>query len=139
MDRSIIRERINAGLRRAKANGKTFGRPRVDPEVEKAIRVVPGKGDKGMRRIARETSAEYDNCQVSAGMNGVKYGRGRGATNGGPNISQGLWCQKAIEVNSPARPRQEVDVMTTISPAFAGIFVVFLVYMEEGDNYEGFK
>ena len=53
-ERSIIRERIGAGLARAKANGKRLGRPKVDPEVEEAIRVALGKGDKGMRKIARE-------------------------------------------------------------------------------------
>ena len=37
-ERSIIRERINAGLARARSNGKRLGRPRVDPEVEEAIR-----------------------------------------------------------------------------------------------------
>ena len=51
-ERSIIRERIGAGL--AKANGKRLGRPRVSPEVEEAIRDALGKGDKVMRKIARE-------------------------------------------------------------------------------------
>ena len=53
-ERSIIRERINAGLARAKANGKRLGRPKVDPEVEEAIRQTLRRGDKGMRKIARE-------------------------------------------------------------------------------------
>lgn len=53
-ERSIIRERINAGLVRAKANGKRLGRPRVDPEVEEAIRQALSRGDKGIRNIARE-------------------------------------------------------------------------------------
>ena len=53
-ERSIIRERIGAGLARAKANGKQLWRPKVDPEVEEAIKAALGKGDKGMRKIARE-------------------------------------------------------------------------------------
>ena len=53
-ERSIIRERINAGLARAKSNGKRLGRPRVDQEVEEAIRDALTKRDKGMRKIARE-------------------------------------------------------------------------------------
>ena len=53
-ERSIIRERINAGLARARSNGKRLGRPKVDPEVEKAIRQALARGDKGMRKIARE-------------------------------------------------------------------------------------
>ena len=53
-ERSIIRERINAGLTRARANGKRLGRPKVDPKVEEAIRQALAKRDKGMRKIARE-------------------------------------------------------------------------------------
>lgn len=53
-ERSIIRERINAGLARAKANGKKLGRPKVDPEVEQAIHDALNRKDKGIRKIARE-------------------------------------------------------------------------------------
>lgn len=53
-ERSIIRERINAGLERAKANGKKLGRPTVGTEVEETIRKALRKGDKGIRKIARE-------------------------------------------------------------------------------------
>jgi DNA invertase Pin-like site-specific DNA recombinase len=52
--RCIIRERINAGLARAKSNGKRLGRPRVDESVEQAIREALRRGDKGMWKIARE-------------------------------------------------------------------------------------
>lgn len=37
-ERSMIRERVMAGLKRAKANGKTLGRPKVDTMTEAAIR-----------------------------------------------------------------------------------------------------
>lgn len=53
-ERSIIRERINAGLSRARSNGKRLGRPRVDPEVEEAIRLALSRNDKGILKIARE-------------------------------------------------------------------------------------
>jgi len=53
-ERSIIRERVNAGLARAKANGKKLRRPGVATEVEAAIRLALGRGDKGIRKIARE-------------------------------------------------------------------------------------
>jgi DNA invertase Pin-like site-specific DNA recombinase len=53
-ERSIIRERVNAGLARAKANVKRLGRPRVGQEVEDAIRLAMTKGDKGIRKIASE-------------------------------------------------------------------------------------
>ncbi len=53
-ERSMIRERVNAGLARAKANGKRLGRPRVGDEVEEAIRLALRRGDQGIRKIARE-------------------------------------------------------------------------------------
>jgi hypothetical protein len=40
----IIRERINAGLARAKANGVKLGRPKVTPEVERKARRKLAKG-----------------------------------------------------------------------------------------------
>ena len=52
--RFIIRERINAGLARARSNGKQLGRPRVAPEVEDAIRQALSRNDKGIRKIATE-------------------------------------------------------------------------------------
>ena len=53
-ERSINRERVNAGLARARANGKRMGRPRVGPEVEKTIRLALRHSNKGIRKIARE-------------------------------------------------------------------------------------
>jgi hypothetical protein len=37
VERSMIRQRTNAGLKRAKAAGKQLGRPRIDPALEKRI------------------------------------------------------------------------------------------------------
>jgi DNA invertase Pin-like site-specific DNA recombinase len=37
-ERAMLMERINAGIARAKRAGKTFGRPKVGPRVEAAIR-----------------------------------------------------------------------------------------------------
>ena len=39
-ERSIIRERINAGLARAKANGKQLGRPKVDRGLRRQFRLL---------------------------------------------------------------------------------------------------
>jgi len=36
-ERSMIRERVDAGLARAKAAGKVLGRPRISTETERAI------------------------------------------------------------------------------------------------------
>jgi DNA invertase Pin-like site-specific DNA recombinase len=52
-ERSMIRQRIHAGLKRAVAQGKTLGRPKVDAVLEKRIQAQL-RGGKGMRKIARE-------------------------------------------------------------------------------------
>jgi DNA invertase Pin-like site-specific DNA recombinase len=53
-ERSMIKERVRAGLARAKEAGKKFGRPRLDGVLETKIRKALDKGDMGMRRIAIE-------------------------------------------------------------------------------------
>jgi DNA invertase Pin-like site-specific DNA recombinase len=52
-ERAMIVERVHAGLRRAKAQGKTLGRPRVAPEVETQIRRELSKGT-GIKSTARK-------------------------------------------------------------------------------------
>ncbi len=52
-ERAMIRERVNAGLTRARARGQKLGRPRVSLEVEKKIMEFRSTG-KGMRKISRE-------------------------------------------------------------------------------------
>jgi DNA invertase Pin-like site-specific DNA recombinase len=52
-ERAMIRERVNAGLTRARARGQKLGRPRVSLEVEKKILEFRSTG-KGMRKISRE-------------------------------------------------------------------------------------
>ena len=51
-ERGIIRERVNAGLARARQNGTKLGRRRVKPSVEARIRELRAKGD-GILKIAR--------------------------------------------------------------------------------------
>jgi DNA invertase Pin-like site-specific DNA recombinase len=51
-ERCMIRERVNAGLARAKANGTKLGRPTVAPAVEKRIHALKAEG-MGMLRIGR--------------------------------------------------------------------------------------
>jgi len=57
-ERSLIRERVMAGLARARKrgtkSGRPSGRPKIDGAVEAAIRAALVKGDKGMRKIAVE-------------------------------------------------------------------------------------
>ena len=52
-ERGIIRERVNAGLARAKAKGTKLGRRPVKPSVEARIRELKATG-MGMLRIGRE-------------------------------------------------------------------------------------
>ena len=51
-ERAMIRERVHAGLERAKAQGKKLGRPRVSLEVEQRIRDLRAEG-MGLNKIAR--------------------------------------------------------------------------------------
>ncbi len=50
-ERSMIRDRINAGLVRARAQGKRLGRPPAAPEVEERIRARLAEGV-GVRKVA---------------------------------------------------------------------------------------
>jgi DNA invertase Pin-like site-specific DNA recombinase len=52
-ERSIIQERVRAGLRRAVDEGKQLGRPKIAPAIEKRIQALL-KGGKGMLAIARD-------------------------------------------------------------------------------------
>jgi DNA invertase Pin-like site-specific DNA recombinase len=53
-ERSMIRSRVNAGLARARAQGKRLGRPPISPAKERAIRSALAEGGKGMLKIAAE-------------------------------------------------------------------------------------
>jgi DNA invertase Pin-like site-specific DNA recombinase len=61
-ERSIIVERVHAGLARARAQGKTLGRPRVPQKVEASIRKLRAKGA-GKLRIARELGCGVSTVQ----------------------------------------------------------------------------
>jgi DNA invertase Pin-like site-specific DNA recombinase len=60
-ERSMIVERVKAGLKRARAEGKVLGRPRVGGAVEASVLALRRKG-RGMRAIARELG--IGNCTV---------------------------------------------------------------------------
>jgi DNA invertase Pin-like site-specific DNA recombinase len=51
-ERSMIQERVKAGLERARANGKTLGRPTIDKEKEAAIRADLRAGRAGIVKLA---------------------------------------------------------------------------------------
>ena len=50
----MIRERVMAGLARAKAECKKLGRKRTDKSTERKIERALSRGDHGIRKIARE-------------------------------------------------------------------------------------
>lgn len=52
-ERSMIRQRVHAGLKRAVEQGKTLGRPKIDAAIEKRIKAQL-RGGKGMIKTARE-------------------------------------------------------------------------------------
>ncbi len=52
-ERAMIRERVMAGLARAKAQGKPIGRPKVNGQVEKKVLRLRA-GGMGIKRIAKE-------------------------------------------------------------------------------------
>jgi DNA invertase Pin-like site-specific DNA recombinase len=51
-ERAMIQERVQAGLARARAQGKTLGRPRVSADVEARVRDLRAQGT-GIKTIAR--------------------------------------------------------------------------------------
>jgi DNA invertase Pin-like site-specific DNA recombinase len=58
-ERSMIRQRVHAGLKRAVDAGKQLGRPRLDPALEKRIQSQLRAG-KGILKVAAE-------CGVGSG------------------------------------------------------------------------
>jgi DNA invertase Pin-like site-specific DNA recombinase len=52
-ERSMIVERVKAGLSRAKAQWKCLGRPRLDAKTEAQVRILRAEG-KGIVKIAKE-------------------------------------------------------------------------------------
>jgi DNA invertase Pin-like site-specific DNA recombinase len=66
-ERAMIQERVRAGLDRAKAKGKTLGRPKVSQEVEDRIRELAAEG-MGRVKIARTLG-------VGVGVTGRVLGR----------------------------------------------------------------
>ena len=52
-ERAMIQERVKAGLKRARANGKTLGRPRIGAAIERTI-ARDRRNGKGIHAIATE-------------------------------------------------------------------------------------
>jgi DNA invertase Pin-like site-specific DNA recombinase len=52
-ERSMIRQRVRAGLKRAVERGSTLGRPKISPDMERRIQSQLRAG-KGILKVARE-------------------------------------------------------------------------------------
>jgi DNA invertase Pin-like site-specific DNA recombinase len=64
-ERAMIQERVRAGLRRAKDDGKQLGRPRIAPDLEKRILAAlkaPGRTE-GVRKIATRFGVDPSTVQ----------------------------------------------------------------------------
>ena len=62
-ERAMSRERVRAGLARARAQGKRLGRPRLDAKTEQRIREALIKGDRGILRIAADLGVDSGTVQ----------------------------------------------------------------------------
>jgi hypothetical protein len=75
-ERAMIQERVRAGLRRARSEGKQLGRPKIDPEIERAIladlrrKDGPGVRDRGRARRQRRHGAAHRARAVRSPENG---------------------------------------------------------------------
>jgi DNA invertase Pin-like site-specific DNA recombinase len=69
-ERSMIRQRVTAGLRRAVEQGTKLGRPRIEPELEKRILSHLRKG-MGILKVAEVCGVGTGTVQrIKAGMTG---------------------------------------------------------------------
>ena len=57
LERAVIRERVMAGLARAKAPGTTLGRKRTVRSVERKIEHAVSRGDRGIRKSVRKSES----------------------------------------------------------------------------------
>jgi DNA invertase Pin-like site-specific DNA recombinase len=65
-ERAMIAERVRAGLRRAKGEGKQLGRPRIAPELEKRIQTAlsdRARTGEGVRGIAKRFGVDPSTVQ----------------------------------------------------------------------------
>ena len=68
-ERSMIRQRVNAGLKRAVEQGKQLGRPKIGLAIEKRI-LSDLKAGKGILKVARECKVGTGTVQRIARENG---------------------------------------------------------------------
>lgn len=62
-ERALIRERVLAGLARARSQGKVLGRPRMPDDKTRAVREALLAGGQSLRRVATQTGASLSSVQ----------------------------------------------------------------------------
>jgi DNA invertase Pin-like site-specific DNA recombinase len=62
-ERTMIQERVKAGLARARSQGKRLGRPRIDRKTERKIAATLNKGGTGIHKIAKQYSVGVGTVQ----------------------------------------------------------------------------
>jgi DNA invertase Pin-like site-specific DNA recombinase len=69
-ERSIIQERVRAGLERARREGKRLGRPPLDPKTRERIQeALRAAGRPGVRKIAEQFGVDASTVQqISSGL-----------------------------------------------------------------------
>jgi DNA invertase Pin-like site-specific DNA recombinase len=114
-ERAMIQERIRAGLARAKDEGTTLGRPKIDAATESAIRKALRKGDRGMRKIAADLNVGVGTVQrVKAELDESSY--------------RSAWCQRMGGAESKgarafcASAHPDMVSVTRTSPVLQGSF-----------------
>jgi DNA invertase Pin-like site-specific DNA recombinase len=69
LERAVIRERVMAGLARAKRDGKKLGRRPTNKSKQRKIERALSRGDRGIRKIARELGVGVGTVQrIKAAM-----------------------------------------------------------------------
>jgi DNA invertase Pin-like site-specific DNA recombinase len=73
-EREVIRERVLAGMARAKAmgtkSGRAIGRPVIDPKKQLAIRAAYAAGGVGLRAVAKQFNVGYETVRRCLAANG---------------------------------------------------------------------
>jgi DNA invertase Pin-like site-specific DNA recombinase len=78
-ERAMIQERVRAGLRRARSEGKQLGRPRIAEDIERAITASLRRKDRpGYRAIAADHKVSLGTIQRIAGEISSPFGESAG-------------------------------------------------------------
>jgi hypothetical protein len=119
-ERAMIRERVNAGLARARAQGKRLGRPPISKEQAAAIRKAKA-GGQGIRAIARGLGlgvATVQSCRPreGAGRPTVLRTLARVSPDIGRQLRMGRasrhsWGQERPSLDRPERSRRRPGLL----------------------------